>query len=185
MSVNHISKFVLDFIEANKNNANIRNDWCSDNTQKKLKKMFKKLEPSDPLKPKRGKTSFLLFCDDYRENVIKDNPGIKGKDVPKKLAELWKDLKDNNPDLFKEYENRSLEQRNKYKENKDLYLNKITVKDETKSSQEVVDNRYKNYYIVKFKKLKNTNPELTDEQIDDKIKTKWNKISEKDKNKYA
>jgi hypothetical protein len=54
----------------------------------------------------------------------------------------------------------------------------------SKSCKEKKDRRFKKYFDVKFKKMKKLQPELSDTDIEEKINTKWKKLSEEDKNKY-
>lgn len=44
--------------------------------------------------PKRPKTSFFLFCDDERANVVADSPDLKPKQVSSELGKRWKALSD-------------------------------------------------------------------------------------------
>ncbi len=53
----------------------------------------------DPNKPKRAKSSYLFFCDEKRQDIIKKfkkglskGENIKIADVSKKLGEMWKKL---------------------------------------------------------------------------------------------
>jgi hypothetical protein len=123
MNANNFSKFILDFINDNKGKEDIIEAWNSSNVQKNFKKLFKKYqEKNDPDRPIKGKTSYLLFCDDYRQSVKNDNPGINNKEITSKLAELWNIFKDTNKEKVKEYEQRSLIEREKYKKDKELYI---------------------------------------------------------------
>ena len=56
-------------------------------TQLKIKKQ------KDPLMPKRSKSSFLYFCDEYRQIVRTENPKFKMADVMKKLGVMWSECK--------------------------------------------------------------------------------------------
>ena len=52
----------------------------------------------DPKKPKKAKTGFMCFCDEYRPKYIakfrKDNPDKKVRigDIAKKLGKKWKSI---------------------------------------------------------------------------------------------
>lgn len=48
----------------------------------------------DVNKPKRATTAFMLWLNETREQIRKDNPGIKITEVAKKGGEMWKELKD-------------------------------------------------------------------------------------------
>ena len=52
-------------------------------TQIKIKKF------RDPNEPKKPKTGFQFFCDEFRPEIIKKNPKFKLGDVMKELGKLW------------------------------------------------------------------------------------------------
>ena len=52
-------------------------------TQLKIKK-FK-----DPNEPKKPKTGFQHFCDEFRPKIVKKNPDFKLGDIMKELGKLW------------------------------------------------------------------------------------------------
>ena len=95
----HISNFVIDFIKSQKGNegGNIIDKWNSTLTQKKLCKIIKnELGKKDENKPKRGKTSYILYCDNTRKELQKSYPSLSNKEITVKLALGWADLKKNN-----------------------------------------------------------------------------------------
>jgi hypothetical protein len=58
--------------------------------EKYLTKTFIKIKPMrDPLKPKRPMSSYMLFCNEKRENVMKKNPTLQLGDISKELGKLW------------------------------------------------------------------------------------------------
>ncbi|XP_016930367.2 FACT complex subunit Ssrp1 [Drosophila suzukii] len=59
--------------------------------KERTKKATKK---KDTGKPKRATTAFMLWLNDTRESIKKDNPGIKVTEIAKKGGEMWKELKD-------------------------------------------------------------------------------------------
>ncbi|XP_017070495.1 FACT complex subunit Ssrp1 [Drosophila eugracilis] len=59
--------------------------------KERTKKASKK---KDTGKPKRATTAFMLWLNDTRESIKKDNPGIKVTEIAKKGGEMWKELKD-------------------------------------------------------------------------------------------
>lgn len=48
----------------------------------------------DDGRPKRASTAFMLWLNDTREQIKKDNPGIKVTEIAKKGGEMWRELKD-------------------------------------------------------------------------------------------
>ena len=57
-------------------------------TQIKIKKQ------KDPNMPKRSKSSFLYFCDEFRTEIKKQNPKFKMGDVMKELGQKWAKCED-------------------------------------------------------------------------------------------
>ena len=66
-------------------------------------------EPKEKKKQKRGPNSFILFCKDYRDKVkrklqksLKGDKKVEGKNVNKALGEMWKALKDDKKNKYKQ-----------------------------------------------------------------------------------
>jgi len=53
-----------------------------------------KKKNKDSNRPKRPTTAFMLWLNDTREQIKKDNPGISITEIAKKGGELWRELKD-------------------------------------------------------------------------------------------
>ncbi|GAB0088101.1 FACT complex subunit SSRP1 [Sergentomyia squamirostris] len=70
----------------------------------------KKKEREDG-KPKRAATAFMLWLNENRENIKKDNPGIKVTEIAKKGGEMWNSLKDKSV-----WEERANKEKEKYNE---------------------------------------------------------------------
>ncbi|CAG9771400.1 unnamed protein product [Ceutorhynchus assimilis] len=54
----------------------------------------KEKKERDDNKPKRASTAFMLWLNATREQIKKDNPGIKVTEIAKKGGEMWKEMKD-------------------------------------------------------------------------------------------
>lgn len=204
MNANNFSKFVLDFINDNKGKDDIIEAWNSTDVQKNFKKLFKKqLEKNDPDRPVKGKTSYLLFCDDHREIVKKNNPGISNTEITIKLAELWNKFKDTNKEKVKDYEQRSLIEREKYKKDKESYIQKKLInlsseepkenekptkkKRESKPLKEEVKVNKEEVEQVKVNKEEIKQVKVNKEEVKqvEQVKVvKENKVSKKDKFDY-
>ncbi|KAH8401241.1 hypothetical protein KR009_003947 [Drosophila setifemur] len=59
--------------------------------KERTKKTTKK---KDTGRPKRPTTAFMLWLNDTREKIKKENPGIKVTEIAKKGGEMWKEMKD-------------------------------------------------------------------------------------------
>lgn len=58
------------------------------------KKVKKSKKDRDENAPKRATTAFMLWLNENREGIKKDNPGIKITEIAKKGGEMWQALKD-------------------------------------------------------------------------------------------
>lgn len=45
-------------------------------------------------RPKRPLSAYMIWLNDHREQIKKENPGIKVTEIAKKGGELWRGLKD-------------------------------------------------------------------------------------------
>ncbi|KAH8280556.1 hypothetical protein KR018_009801 [Drosophila ironensis] len=69
----------------------------SEKKEKKHKEKERTKKPTkkkDTGKPKRATTAFMLWLNDTREKIKRENPGIKVTEIAKKGGEMWKELKD-------------------------------------------------------------------------------------------
>jgi hypothetical protein len=95
--LNDINKFVADFIKNQEDIEIIMDNWNSEDIQTKLSDILNKTPT------KRPKNAYQLFCQEYRPK-IKEEGQLKGKDVTTKLAELWKEIKEDADEEFQKYQ---------------------------------------------------------------------------------
>ena len=67
-------------------------------TEKKTSKSVKKKK--DPAAPKKNCSSYIFFCKDMRESVKSENPDLKGTEITKEIANLWKKLEEDDKGPF-------------------------------------------------------------------------------------
>jgi hypothetical protein len=67
-------------------------------TAKKTSKSVKKKK--DPAAPKKNCSSYIFFCKDMRESVKSENPGLKGTEITKEIANMWKKLEEDDKGPF-------------------------------------------------------------------------------------
>ena len=85
----------------------------------KKSKRRRKGPDKDPDAPKRPRTAFSFFMDEYRPQYKKDNPGSKGVvEVTKAGSERWRNLSEEDK---KPYEDKARVAREAYHELKDAY----------------------------------------------------------------
>ncbi len=51
-------------------------------------------------KPKRPLSAYMIWLNDHREQIKKENPGIKVTEIAKRGGELWRALKDKSVSFF-------------------------------------------------------------------------------------
>lgn len=129
-NTNAINKIVCGFLEGSIEDATLRQaviaKWQSNEIdQQQLKNILSKpstAQNGDSLSdgPKRGKTGYLLFCEDERKNVMagfsEGNPNPKS--VVKELGRRWQELHTNNKSLYLKYQERALEDKQRYEAEK-------------------------------------------------------------------
>ena len=85
-------------------------------------------------KPKRGSSAFMLWLNEHREEIKSKYPEVtKGRGgISKKAGELWNDIKENDVEQFKKYEELSNKDRTRYKNEMAEYKNMVgDIKKET------------------------------------------------------
>lgn len=78
--------------------------WVDQASDLKRKRMteIEELKKDEPPKKKRTPSSYLLFAMDYRQTVLKDNPGMAIGDVSKLCGAKWKTLADAEKTVWKQ-----------------------------------------------------------------------------------
>jgi hypothetical protein len=123
-----INDYVCNFLmEEIGEDTELIDKWNSKEIQSELSKVFPKSSKEDkvkdPNKPKRGKSAYLFFCEDKREEVkqeFEDSGGsYSTKDVTCKLAKLWNELKEDpaRKSEMEGYEEKAQEAKEKYDPN--------------------------------------------------------------------
>lgn len=196
MFIENINKFVLEFLQLNKNNENIDEVWVSKKNQQLFLKTLKKnnVKIKDPTKPKRGKSAFLFFCEENRKKIKKKYPEFTVKEIVSKLGTVWQELKDSNSEEINRYEQMSIKDRNRYKNEMKTYIpilnRKIDVKKSTKKPSKRRSKRtqeeimFDNFLKNKKTRAKKSHPELESKDIVQYIKSKWEKLPDEKKKKY-
>ena len=112
--IENISKFVTDYIESVKTTEVDKKQF-----QKELKKILKKslkkyINVYNVGKPKRPKSSFILFCEDERDSIKKEFPNYLSQDIIIEQSKRWNCLKETNPEKLLKYQNLSLLDKERY-----------------------------------------------------------------------
>jgi hypothetical protein len=96
-TLKQLNKLILAFLQENADAANQDELWMDSTNQKQVKNLLSRASrpPKDPNAPKRGKSSYLYFCADNRDQVKKSlGNDAKATDVTRELGVHWNKLKD-------------------------------------------------------------------------------------------
>ena len=126
----NLNDFVKQFLAENPTKP--LKTWRSKDNQTELKAIvneiksyMKKKVCKDPNKPKRGKSAYIFFCAQERENVKKEHPKMNTKDITAELARRWNLIKSDSGkvkkyhDLAKKDKERYATEMKKYNKNKE------------------------------------------------------------------
>jgi hypothetical protein len=93
-----------------KSRAKSKSKSKEEKPQKKEAKKEKKNEETDD-KVKRPKNAYFFFTAEHREEIKKNKPDLKQKEIFKELGELWKNLSDSKK---KKYEDMAAKDKERY-----------------------------------------------------------------------
>lgn len=162
---------------------------------KKAKKV-KKL----PGEPKRGLSSYMLFCRDERDNVKQENEGISAKDTTIELGARWRALSDSDKKRYqkladkdkKRYAHEKAEFDKKNVTDDDQEESKVSSKPK-KSSKSKVSSKpkkssKKNGYILFCQEtrseLEEDNADMSKNDITKMVNQQWKELDDDEKDEY-
>jgi hypothetical protein len=127
-TVKEVNNFVNAFYQAHieETGEEIKTAWAQSDTQTRLKNLLggkgSGRRKKDPNAPKRGKTSYLFFCEAKREVVKADNPDMNAKQVTSELGVGWNALKESSPKEVAKYVKLADEDKLRYENEKADYV---------------------------------------------------------------
>ena len=139
-------------------------------------------------KPKRGKSAYLFFCGEMRQELKEEFPDADGKEITRMLGERWSELKDDKDreDELSKYEELAKEDKERYDKEMESYVPSEEDEEEkpkTKKTERVKKTESEDSEIDKvgFKKFANAsredykeeNPEMKPAQITKLMKEEW------------
>jgi hypothetical protein len=210
MFIENISKFVIDFLESNKN-PNAVEAWKSKKTQQSFLKTVKKqnIKVKDASKPRRGKSAFLYYCENNRSKLKEANPEMSVKEIVSTLGANWQKLKKENPSEVEKFEKMSVKDRDRYKSEMRGYVPILSRKYEKKPKEDGLEEDdgeenkpekkepvkrskrdhkevlYSNYVKSRRVKTKKNHPELDSDGVIAYLARKWEKMPDIKKEKYS
>ena len=188
---NILSQYVVTFLDNNKKTSSrhLVEQWNSEQTQASLKSLVstfavvpdsskkekKERKQKDPNAPKRGKSSYLIFCNELREEVRKQNPHLNAKEITSELGKQWNTLKQKNPSKVAEYEKIASSDRERYHSEKKSYT-PAGVDGQEPPKPKIP--RAKSGYIVfctaERLVIKEENPGMSAKDITSELAKRWN-----------
>lgn len=101
--VHNASEFVSTFLKSHAKDALAA--WSAVEVQGSYTKLFDALNRKRKGKsqdlPKRGKSSYLFFCQDMRQKVKDKNPSLSSKEITVELGVMWNKIKDDSSAIAK------------------------------------------------------------------------------------
>ena len=166
-------------------------------TESKTKKVSK---TKDPNEPKKNKSGYMFFCVDGRQEITSEDSGLDNKGIVSELAIRWKNLKENNPDKLKYYEDLALQDKKRYQEEKSGYVKpavdtvvenkpskgKTPKKVPSENGEKVPrkTNAYINFCTANRETYKTQNPGVLPKDITKKLSEGWRALSDPEKESY-
>jgi upstream-binding transcription factor len=111
-------------------------------------KKSKKINENESLK--KNKSSYMFFCMDERSNIKTEKPELNNKEIVIELGSRWNELKQNNQERFKYYDNLALKDKERYLNEKNL---KNSVVENKVSTPPVKDKKNDEKKTKKSKKI--------------------------------
>ena len=143
----------------------------------------------DPNGPKRGKSSYIFFCVDKRQEVIDANPDMSAKDIIKELGRVWRE--DTSEEEKMKYHEQSTTDKLRYEEEMADYtpppnLGFVT---EKKKAKHKGPKRARTSYIFFCTEhrplIKEENPDMNTKEITSQLGVQWKALSDKEKKTYV
>jgi hypothetical protein len=190
-----LTDFVVDVVGDNDNEDTVRQAMVDhqdelvtllkDNMPVQKTTSLKKVK--DPDAPKRGKSSYIYFCVEKRDEIKKANPDMSAKEIIKELGRVWRE---DVPDKDKaRYTKLSDADKARYEEEMKDYTPPPGVdKVVEKKSKRAGPKRALTSYIFFCKDqravLKDEKSKLSTKELTAELGKRWRELSEKDRKPY-
>lgn len=137
----------------------------------------------DPDAPKRGKSSYIYFCVEKREEIKNANPDMSATEIIKELGRVWRE--DTSENDKARYAKMSSEDKLRYEDAMKDYTPNIVPSNEKKQSG---PKRGLSSYIFFCKehreKLKKDKPDLTTKEITAELGKLWRELTDNEREPY-
>jgi hypothetical protein len=126
--VHNASEFVSTFLKSHAKDALAA--WSAVEVQGSYSKLFDALNRKRKGKsqdlPKRGKSSYLFFCQDMRQKVKDKNPSLSSKEITVELGVMWNKIKDDSAAIAK-YVSAASKDKERYDQEKKTRVSSVDV----------------------------------------------------------
>jgi hypothetical protein len=151
----------------------------------------KSSKKKDPNAPKRGRSAYILFCAEERNMVKHDNPETSATAITSELGRRWNQLKIENPERIRGFEEMAVEDKERYEIEKKLYKGEVCdvkVKSCQRKTEEDDEEKsvtgYELFCKNKRNSVKKKNKDKKPKEITKELNKMWKSMSEKEQNKY-
>lgn len=138
----------------------------------------------DPNMPTRGRTAYMLYTMDNRDDVKKENSDLKGREVTAKLGDMWDKVKEEDGDEHKKYVDLAAKEKKEYEEKLLKYKEENGIEDEKKDKKKRSMTGYALYCKENRKETREENSDLKAPDVTKKLREKWNELDEEEQNEY-
>lgn len=144
----------------------------------------KSTKVKDVNRPKKASTAYILFSNAMRESVKSKNPTMKSNEIMSELGRLWKQASDSERE---KYQKMFELERVRYENEMTSYVppaKEVQVKSKDKSDLKKPMNAYVIFSQEARTQVKEQEPSLTFGEVTQRLATKWNNMSDSEKEKY-
>jgi hypothetical protein len=149
----------------------------------------------DPNAPKRSKSAYLFFCNDFRDRVTKENPDFKATETTSELGSRWNTLKadSSRANELSKYHKMAAEDKIRYsdemaaadvKESTKQPVKKSTVSKKVVAKKEVIVNKvlngYQGFCQAHRGNMKTEHPTESAKDITKRLATMWKKLNQEE-----
>ena len=190
----NITKFVEEFLTTNCSPDNLQifmDAWNDEDLQTRFKALFPKTKKTkkDKNAPKRGKSSYLFFCDHVRPLIKEKTPDIDFKEMSKELGKRWSELRDEDKRPFIE---ESEADKIRYKQDMETYVPVAVCENDGDNEKKVKDKNapkrgkssYLFFCIHARPLIKEENPDIDFKEMSKELGKRWSELSDEDKQPF-
>ena len=145
----------------------------------KVQKRTKK----DPNAPEKWNTSYIIFCNEQREKLKRENSSLSATEMTKHFGQLWKSLSEGDK---KRYEEISQKDKERYQREMKEYAPEDK---HEKSNKKVTPKRPLSSYMLFCQEnrtqIKAQNPGFSGAQITSLLAKQWKELSVEEKSRYT